>query len=830
MRTLLAVGAHLVQHRPRLTLAALAAVTVVLGGLATQQRADTDLTAFAPDSELAQAFDRVQDEFAAGGARVQVVVDAGAGGDVLAPEGVAAARRIEQLARGFDLADGERAVSSYATPVLGAAAVADLDLEDPAVVDAVAAELFAGPAASAASLLSSDLDLGAGTARAGLVVLELAPRLTDAEAQQTGVAFAKALDELSLDGVSAAAFSPGILAEAMQEESQREMPRLLALSMLLILGILFLQYRTVSDVVLGMVGLVVTITWMFGIAVLLGPDVLGITGPFTQISMIVPVLLIGLGIDYAIHLTSRYREERRHGLAPPTAASMAVHTVGGALVLATMTTMVGFLTNVVSPLPPIADFGIFTAVGVLSAFTVMALLVPSARRLLDQRPRALERARRRPADATKRPTRRLADVMGRTAAVAERAPRLTLLVALVVTAAAALVGTRIETSFSQADFIPEGSPSGELIAAMDELFGGDVSESTYVLVEGDLADPRLAGALADAPVALAGVDDVRAADGRAEVSSPVSVLGVLAAEDPAFAAAAEPLGLRGSELAPDADVAGLYDLARGSAPGLVGGLLAPDGEVGLLVVATSAGQERAFGLAAALDDATAPLRDAGAATTVVSESLVLEETLDALTSSQTTGIVVTLLGALALLVSFYGLVERRPLLGVIAMVPSAAVVGWVLGTMVLLGISFNVMTAMVASLGIGIGVPFGIHVTHRFLEDRRRYDTIDEAIRQTVTHTGAAMAGSAATTAAGFGVLALASLVPIQQFGIIVAITILYSLVAAVLVQPSCLKLWGEWRARRGELATLLAHEQRLVEVADAPATTPRPGDLPVGR
>jgi predicted RND superfamily exporter protein len=143
------------------------------------------------------------------------------------------------------------------------------------------------------------------------------------------------------------------------------------------------------------------------------------------------------------------------------------------------------------------------------------------------------------------------------------------------------------------------------------------------------------------------------------------------------------------------------------------------------------------------------------------------------------------------------------------MVPSLAVVSWVLGTMWLLDISFNVLTAMVASIGIGIGVPFGIHVTHRFLEDRRRYDDIDHAIRMTATHTGGAMAGSAFTTAAGFGVLVFASLVPMQQFGTIVAITILYSFVAAILIQPACLKLWAEHRARHGDRGQLEAHERR---------------------
>jgi len=127
---------------------------------------------------------------------------------------------------------------------------------------------------------------------------------------------------------------------------------------------------------------------------------------------------------------------------------------------------------------------------------------------------------------------------------------------------------------------------------------------------------------------------------------------------------------------------------------------------------------------------------------------------------------------------------------------------------------------MVASIAIGIGVPFGIHVTHRFLEDRRRYDTVDEAIRMTVTHTGGAMAGSALTTAAGFGVLMFGSLVPMQQFGLIVAITILYSFIAAILIQPACLKLWADWRVRQGDVAELADHERRS-EAAKAEEPTP---------
>ena len=56
-----------------------------------------------------------------------------------------------------------------------------------------------------------------------------------------------------------------------------------------------------------------------------------------------------------------------------------------ALTLATLGTMVGFLTNIVSPLTQLQDFGITTALGIFYAFILVMTLVPAIRTLLDKR-------------------------------------------------------------------------------------------------------------------------------------------------------------------------------------------------------------------------------------------------------------------------------------------------------------------------------------------------------------------------------------------------------------------------------------------------------------
>jgi uncharacterized protein len=816
VRLILAALARASARRPIAVLVVLGLLTGVLGLFAAQQRVDADLTAFAPDTVLSRAYDRIQDDFGVGAASVQVIIDAGPGGDVLSPAAIAHARDVvAALEADADirplLAEASAAgppVVSFAAPVLAALEAQGARPEDvsQAQLDDLASQALASPqAAEAALLLSRDRDLDAGTARGGLIVVRLDPSLDENAEAEAARSVRQVVEGMDLGGVRAIAFSRALLITDLEGGLVDELPFLLGLSLLLIVVILSLIFRTVVDVVLGLVGLVITITWMYGLGVLMGPDYLGIAGPFSQISIVVPVLLVGLGIDYAIHLTSRYREERAGEAAPDAAASMAILSVGGALVLATITTVVAFLTNLFAPVPPVRDFGLFTAAGVVSAFVVMALLVPSARNALDRR-RGARAATTRDAGGTG--PAGLRALMARAALLTEHAPRVTLGVAGVVTLAAAIAATQVPTEFAQDDFVPEGSYAEVALTTTRDLFGGDLTEQTYVLIEDDLTDPSMANAVLEVERAIASAVDrdlVRAVRGRADVTSPpglVERVALLAESppDPTFpagqvSAALATYGWDGDRFTPDADLATLYTVVERVLPGQLERLR--EGGASVVIVGSTAGEERAVELQEQLVAATQPVADAGAERTVVSQPLVFNQTLISLNESQTRSILITLAAALLLLVGYYGIAHRQPLLGVLTMVPSTLAATWVIGSMWLLGLSFNVLTSTIAALAIGIGVPYGIHITHRFVEDRRRYEGVDEAMRQTMLHTGGALAGSAITTAAGFGVLVFASLTPIQQFGGVTALTILFALVGGVLVQPSLLVFWDRWERTR---------------------------------
>jgi uncharacterized protein len=130
-------------------------------------------------------------------------------------------------------------------------------------------------------------------------------------------------------------------------------------------------------------------------------------------------------------------------------------------------------------------------------------------------------------------------------------------------------------------------------------------------------------------------------------------------------------------------------------------------------------------------------------------------------------------------------------------VPVVLALLWTFAMMAATGIPFGPVTSMIAALAIGIGIPYSIHVTNRFEEDRRRLPP-QEAIRSTVRHTGGALAGSALTTCAGFGVLVTSSLTPFRQFGFVTVYAIGFALLASTLVLPSALVLWDRWHRARG--------------------------------
>jgi len=183
---------------------------------------------------------------------------------------------------------------------------------------------------------------------------------------------------MEFESVEPHALGQAVLDNAINDASNENTDQLFMLVIILVIGVLFATFRSPVDVGLTMFALMMAIIWSNGFASLLQFEP-------SFFAVIVPILLVGLGVDYGIHLVMRYREELVEDWNIDKASSSSIVFVGSALLLATTTTMVGFLSNVASDITPIREFGIQVAIGVLSAFLIFVTFIPACRILIDRR-------------------------------------------------------------------------------------------------------------------------------------------------------------------------------------------------------------------------------------------------------------------------------------------------------------------------------------------------------------------------------------------------------------------------------------------------------------
>jgi predicted RND superfamily exporter protein len=604
-------------------------------------------------------------------------------------------------------------------------------------------------------------------------------------------------------------FGQGIIDEESSQAIGDSFIIITPVAIVLLLVVLAIAYRDLMDVLVSVSGIGVVMVWYAGIQ-----GWLGIPSNSTLIA--VPFLLIGLSIDYSLHVVMRYREAREGtldtddetvGRRDPTAA-MRVGIAGVVLALATaaFSTAVGFLSNYVSPLGSIQDFAILSGVGIVAIFVVFAALVPAVKLELEQF--FNRRGRDRKKSAVGVGSGRLSRLLSGTATLARRAPIVVIVLALVLAAGGAYGATGIDTEFNQADFLPQDAPAW--MHSLPEPFAPgdyDVSQNLNYLSDnfrqrgqGSEGQILIRGNVT-APALLTATDNVTnntnrsgtivvGAGGRADIESPTSVLRSVAAQNETVANAIESRDSDGDGL-PDRDVAAVYDLLFEAVSDQASSVLyrADNGSyqsarltVGVQGNASAqsvAGDVRDIASTIEGDAPVRAIATGGPITTAVVQSALFETLVE--------GFAITLGVILALLIGLYWWRNRTPGLGVVAIVPVLIALAWLLGTMAVLDIPFNSETVVITSLAIGLGVDYSIHVSERFIDERERHDSLADMLSATLTGTGGALLGSAVTTAAGFGVLALALSPPLQRFGIVTGLSIVYAFIACMTVLPCLL-------------------------------------------
>ena len=87
-------------------------------------------------------------------------------------------------------------------------------------------------------------------------------------------------------------------------------------------------------------------------------------------------IAVGVGVDYSIHVTDRFRKEKATGKNFEQAMHGTVFNSGAALVFSALTTTFGFLVLLFAPMPMFFSFGLFSGLMVLMALLASVIIVP----------------------------------------------------------------------------------------------------------------------------------------------------------------------------------------------------------------------------------------------------------------------------------------------------------------------------------------------------------------------------------------------------------------------------------------------------------------------
>lgn len=679
-----------------------------------------------------------------------------------------------------------------------------------AAVATIVTDITEDPSRDVLRLLPGDIDLPATSAAAHLVIvshdlgepvdLEDPPTsLVDAQ-----VAIADIAD--GFDGsVDHFAFGPAIVDERSTQATGESFSFLGPLALVLVLLFLVLAYRDVLDILLALGGIILVLAWMAGIIGWLGIEV-------TQILIAVPFLLIGLAIDYALHVVMRYREERN---SPDSSVSRAAFIGFTGVIVAigatSVTTSIGFFSNLTSDIASISDFGLLSGLGILSAFLVFGALVPAVKIEAESFLERRGRDRHHRAIGTAGTAARLLSVGTR---LAKAMPTLLLVTVLVISLAGAYGAVNVDTSIDQNEFLPDDRPEwmtvipepfrpGEYAIKEQALFlqnnfaGVNANSQVDILIRGEITDAAVLKASEEAgDIARASAVTFVFANGESAVETPLDVIERIASDDATVAAELADADTSNDGI-PDTDIESVFDAAYEADPAAMSDVVSrtEDGIYeALRIDVTVRGDASSESVIEEMRSVATVADDPAQVTAIATGTMiVLDLVQDAVLETLVTTFALTLVLVGAFLTLLFWRRHGSVTLGGVTMIPVIVALSWILGTMYLLEIPYNSETAIITAIAIGIGVDFAIHITERYLQERARIDDPTEALETAIAGTGGAILASAATTVVGFGILALTLVPSLQRFGIVTGLTIAFAFVASVLVLPSLLVLWDRY-------------------------------------
>ena len=566
---------------------------------------------------------------------------------------------------------------------------------------------------------------------------------------------------------------------------------------LLILGsILYFTFRSLRDTafVLGLT--------VFGILATYGTSglltKLGVDMTFNAAMNSIPVLLLAIGVDYGLHVVKRVREEyleesgdsgsrvmelsneaRRKAIRSGTTLTSI------ALLIAIFTDMVGFLSFRLSSQQFLVVFGTVIAIGLFYVYLFSITALPALMTIVPPKNMVLSKS----VKVERSP------LIERIGSLSDT-PVIAVIAALALTAPMAIGVSQLEVGFDTRDNFDDSVPVvADFILISDEFQSSPAP--IYVVIEGDVVseegkeavrevigvlgqDERVTVIISDLWSTL---DSTRGSD--SELSS--LMLSVESGEDGSWSDLRE--WLTGTDAGRDVS----------------SGLLSGDGQQTLVSfqAATLDWSDTNSFESELSSMLSASVSESGFTADLSGRSLILAQITSDVAEAAVLSTVIVAGVILLMLVTIHtfrtqnlGLGIAR---GVVTWIPLLAVVAWVYGIMGFTGFQLNSQTVTIGALTLGLGVDYAVHLSTRIEEEvEKNPDGLpSEWATASISTTGRAMAGAAVTTAGGFSVLNLSSLVPLQLFGQAFVVAITLALLASVLLLPSIYTNLMKWEQGR---------------------------------
>jgi predicted RND superfamily exporter protein len=556
--------------------------------------------------------------------------------------------------------------------------------------------------------------------------------------------------------------------KAASARTQREdLLYLLPLTILLLVVVLFLCLRSVRGVVLPVLAVLMTLIWTLGLMVLGGSRL-------SVGTIALPPMLLVLGIAYSLHVVAEYYELAQPGRTVDEVLLETMRSINMPVLMAALTTVLGFLSLFVNRIVSIREMGIYAAAGITIAFFLAVVFVPACLALFPLPARAQETY----APGLSAALRKFSQSVIR--------HRGAILIGSVVVAVLCLLSIpSIQVGSNFLSFFRENHPTTQATNAVNEFMGG--SMAFYVVIDGNAQDlmrkvdtlrrikdlQLYIGSLPGVAKTLSFVDYCEAIDKGLQALPPEE-----GSPEPAQPEVKTSFWEKPTQLD---DVLQMIFLNSGSVSGFVNH---PTYSRSNILVRTSL--SRPSEITALVDKIQTHARELFPAELEAhpTGNLILNtRTTNNLITGQiqslalTTGVIFALMSGMFL--SFR--------VGVIAMIPNVFPILFFFGLMGVSGAVLSLSTNTIASIVLGLAVDDTIHIMSRLSSEIRTTTDQEEALLQSLSTIGKPTLYYSLLVFLGFLLFGLSTFVPLQSFGVLSATTIFVGVVAELMLLPALL-------------------------------------------